>query len=198
MASATGTLAAPSPLSHATSLAWLRNPQFDFTLIVVVAGWALAAGVAVVVEPYWFWPILFLDVWLLGYTHVVSTFTRLAFDRESFRQHRLLLSLCQSSSRGSHSLWRCWSVSGWWPRYISTRSGSTTRVRATASRGCTCVRLARCRRRVTSCSMASSTRCRSGASFIVRISSPRHFSACQSIRFPSLRRCSGWSAPWPR
>ena len=91
MASATGTLVAPSPVSHVPSFAWLRNPQFDFTLIVVVAGWALAAGAAIVAEPSWFWPILFLDVWLLGYTHVVSTFTRLAFDRESFRQHRLLL-----------------------------------------------------------------------------------------------------------
>jgi hypothetical protein len=91
MASATGTLDVSSPVSHAPSLAWLRSPQFDFTLIVVIAGWALAAGVAVVVEPSWFWPILFLDVWLLGYTHVVSTFTRLAFDRESFRQHFWLL-----------------------------------------------------------------------------------------------------------
>jgi hypothetical protein len=91
MASATGTLVAPASLPNARAFAWLRNPQFDFTLIVVVAVWALAAGVAVVVEPAWFWPILFLDVWLLGYSHVVSTFTRLAFDRESFRQHRLLL-----------------------------------------------------------------------------------------------------------
>src|SRR5262245_21753831 len=72
-------------------LGWLRNPQFDFTLIFVVAGWALAAGAAIVANPSWFWPILFLDVWLLGYTHVVSTFTRLAFDRESFLRHRLLL-----------------------------------------------------------------------------------------------------------
>jgi hypothetical protein len=91
MASATGTLAAPSPVSHASSVGWLRNAQFDFTLIVVVASWALAAGVAIVIVPSLFWPILFLDVWLLGYTHVISTFTRLAFDRESFRQHRLLL-----------------------------------------------------------------------------------------------------------
>ena len=91
MASATGTLAAPSPLSHAPSVGWLRNAQFDFTLIAVVAIWALAAGAAIVIEPSLFWPILFLDVWLLGYTHVISTFTRLAFDRESFRQHRLLL-----------------------------------------------------------------------------------------------------------
>ena len=60
-------------------------------MIVVAAAWALAAGVAIVSSPAWFWPILFLDVWMLGYTHVVSTFTRLAFDRESFLQHRLLV-----------------------------------------------------------------------------------------------------------
>ena len=54
-------------------------------------GRALGAGAAVIAEPSWFWPILFLDVWLLGYSHVASTFTRLAFDRESFYQHRLLL-----------------------------------------------------------------------------------------------------------
>ena len=91
MPSAIGTLAHASAIAPTPPVAWLRNPQFDFTLIVVVAGWALAAGAAVVVEPSLFWPILFLDVWLLGYTHVVSTFTRLAFDRESFHQHRLLL-----------------------------------------------------------------------------------------------------------
>ena len=84
MASATGSLVAPSPLSHAPSVGWLRNAQFDITLIVVVALWALAAGTAIVIQPSLFWPILFLDVWLLGYTHVISTFTRLAFDRESF------------------------------------------------------------------------------------------------------------------
>src|SRR5262245_38148408 len=91
MASATGTLVASAPLSAARPYAWLRNPQFDGTLIGVVAVAALAAGAASVLNPALFAPILFLDVWLLGYTHVVSTFTRLAFDRESFRQHRLLL-----------------------------------------------------------------------------------------------------------
>jgi hypothetical protein len=88
--STTATLTARLP-SGAMPLGWLRNPQFDFTLIGVVAAWALAAGAVVVAQPAWFWPILFLDVWLLGYTHVVSTFTRLTFDRESFRRNRLLL-----------------------------------------------------------------------------------------------------------
>jgi hypothetical protein len=91
MASATGTFDGSPPIPGAPALGWLRNPQFDGTLIGVVAAAALAAGVAIVIHPEWFWPILFLDVWLLGYTHVVSTFTRLAFDRESFRQHVLLL-----------------------------------------------------------------------------------------------------------
>ena len=90
MASATGALAS-SVLQARSSRVYLRNPQFDFTLVVMVAVWALAAGAAIVIEPAWFWPILFLDVWLLGYTHVVSTFTRLAFDRDSFRQHWPLL-----------------------------------------------------------------------------------------------------------
>jgi len=89
--SATGTLVIPSARDRGPALAWLRNAQFDFTLIVLVAGWALAAGAAIVIHPGWFWPILFLDVWMLGYTHVVSTFTRLAFDRQSFLQHRFLL-----------------------------------------------------------------------------------------------------------
>ncbi len=89
--SATGTLVIPSASDRGPALAWLRNAEFDFTLIVLVAGWALAAGAAIVIHPGWFWPILFLDVWMLGYTHVVSTFTRLAFDRQSFLQHRFLL-----------------------------------------------------------------------------------------------------------
>ena len=91
MASATSTIVGASPIPVAPPFAWLRNPQFDFTLIVVVAAWALGVGAFIIVEPSWFWPILFLDVWLLGYSHVASTFTRLAFDRESFNQHRLLL-----------------------------------------------------------------------------------------------------------
>ncbi len=91
MASATSTLVASAPLPRVSGYAWLRNPQFDTTLIGIGAIAALAAGVASVVQPELFLPILVLDVWLLGYTHVVSTFTRLAFDRESFRQHVWLL-----------------------------------------------------------------------------------------------------------
>lgn len=51
---------------------------------------ALGSGVAVTVRPALFPLVLFLDLWMLGYHHVVATFTRFAFDRSSFRRHRFL------------------------------------------------------------------------------------------------------------
>jgi hypothetical protein len=62
------------------------------TLVVVTAAWALMAGAAVVNNPALFLPLLFLDVWLLGYQHVVATYTRLVFDSDSFARHRFLAS----------------------------------------------------------------------------------------------------------
>jgi len=70
---------------------WLRSVPYDLTLILGVALVALASGWAVVARPELFPVLLFLDLWLLGYHHVVSTFTRLAFDQQSFRSHRFLV-----------------------------------------------------------------------------------------------------------
>lgn len=84
-----------TPMSSGQAFAnpygWLRNAPFDLTLIVGVAALALASGALVVAEPALFPLVLFLDLWLLGYHHVISTFTRLAFDAESFREHRFLV-----------------------------------------------------------------------------------------------------------
>ena len=77
--------------THARSAEWLRNPSFDLTLIVGVALLALCSGLAIVLYPAAFPVLLFLDLWFLGYHHVIATFTRLAFDVESFRQHRFLI-----------------------------------------------------------------------------------------------------------
>ena len=71
---------------------FLRGLEFDFTLIAATAAWALLAGVAVVNNPALFLPILVLDVWLLGYQHVVATYTRLVFDSDSFARYRFLAS----------------------------------------------------------------------------------------------------------
>lgn len=77
----------------AASMPWagLRSPTFDWTLIAGTAAIAIASGLAVAADPRLFAPILALDLWLLGYHHVVATFTRLAFDAESFRENRFLV-----------------------------------------------------------------------------------------------------------
>lgn len=73
------------------SLGLLRGPAFDFGFVIGIAALAIASGIVVTADPRLFTPILLLDLWILGYHHVVSTYTRLCFDRNSFREHRLLL-----------------------------------------------------------------------------------------------------------
>ncbi len=52
---------------------------------------AVVSGALVVMDPRLFAPILLLDLWLLGYHHVIATYTRLCFDRESARNHKFLI-----------------------------------------------------------------------------------------------------------
>lgn len=70
---------------------WILNRGFDSAFIFATAAIAFLSGLLVVFNASLFGLILFLDIWLLGYHHVISTYTRLCFDRESFRQHRFLL-----------------------------------------------------------------------------------------------------------
>ena len=48
-------------------------------------------GLVIVIEPTLFYPILVIDLWFLGYHHVISTFTRICFDKESFQEHKSLV-----------------------------------------------------------------------------------------------------------
>lgn len=73
------------------SRGWLRSASFDLHFIVTIAVLAVATGCLTLLRPDLFALFLLLDVWLLGYHHVVSTFTRLVFDRESFQQNRFLV-----------------------------------------------------------------------------------------------------------
>ena len=69
---------------------YIRSREFDITLLAVpiVAGLATALMVAADSRLY---PILLLaDLWLLGYHHIVATYTRLAFDPTSLRRNRFL------------------------------------------------------------------------------------------------------------
>lgn len=78
-------------IGEAPQPGWLRNKTFDLGFIGVPTALALVSGAVVVAQPGLFPLVLALDVWFLGYHHVVSTYTRLCFDRESFRQHRFLV-----------------------------------------------------------------------------------------------------------
>jgi hypothetical protein len=81
----------PTAAPVVTSRGWLRGQTFDVNFIGVSACLAVATGLAAMTDPALFQTLLFLDLWLLGYHHVVSTFTRLVFDAKSFREHRFLI-----------------------------------------------------------------------------------------------------------
>jgi hypothetical protein len=70
---------------------WLRDAGFDNFFIFGIAALAILTGIIVVTMPELFIPILIADLWFLGYHHVISTFTRLCFDKKSFRENRFLV-----------------------------------------------------------------------------------------------------------
>lgn len=70
---------------------WLRDKSFDTLFIVGISILAVYSGLVVLYAPGLFPYVLFLDLWFLGYHHVVSTYTRLCFDRESLREHWFLM-----------------------------------------------------------------------------------------------------------
>jgi hypothetical protein len=70
---------------------WLRGAAFDSTYILGITSLAVASGCLVVSNPSLFPALFLLNAWLLGYHHVVSTFTRLTFDSDSFKRHRFLV-----------------------------------------------------------------------------------------------------------
>jgi hypothetical protein len=78
------------PLAAAPA-GWIRDRTFDLWFIAGLAALALAVGATVIAAPALFMVVLFADIWLLGYHHVVATFTRLCFDRASAREHWALL-----------------------------------------------------------------------------------------------------------
>ena len=75
----------------APAIGWLRNATFDTHFIVTITILAVVAGVAGGQRADLFQLFLMLDVWFLGYHHVVSTFTRLCFDKQSFQENKFLV-----------------------------------------------------------------------------------------------------------
>jgi hypothetical protein len=69
---------------------YIRSWEFDATLLLVPFGTGLMAALAVTADARLYPFLLLADLWLLGYHHVVATYTRLAFDGRSLRRHRFL------------------------------------------------------------------------------------------------------------
>lgn len=78
-------------MSAVTDLGLLRSGEFDAFFVIGVPLIAIASGLLVAYNNDLFLTVLIADLWLLGYHHVVSTYTRLAFDVQSFRENRSLI-----------------------------------------------------------------------------------------------------------
>src|SRR5471030_3144541 len=74
----------PAPL-------YLKSARFDRMFVLGIPLLALATGALALGFPGYFVLIISLDLALLGYHHVISTYTRLLFDLKSARQHWALL-----------------------------------------------------------------------------------------------------------
>ena len=69
---------------------YIKSREFDRTLLgaPIIAG--LLAALMVTVDARLYPILLVADLWLLGYHHVIATYTRLAFDTQSLRRNRFL------------------------------------------------------------------------------------------------------------
>ena len=69
---------------------YIRSREFDATLLTAPLGAGLVTALAVTADPRLYPFLLVADLWLLGYHHVIATYTRLAFDTQSLRRNRFL------------------------------------------------------------------------------------------------------------
>jgi hypothetical protein len=74
-----------------TELPWIRNANFDTGFIFGLLALSCLTGLVILIEPSLFYPILVLDLWFLGYHHVIATFTRICFDKQSFAENKFLM-----------------------------------------------------------------------------------------------------------
>ena len=79
------------PVAAPMSKGWLRSQSFDLGLILGSAALPLLAACFFVSDPKIFTVILLADIWLLGYHHIFSTYTRLFFDTQSLKNHKFLI-----------------------------------------------------------------------------------------------------------
>ena len=78
-------------MSATNETAWLRGQEYDLFFIIGIPMIAIASGLLVTYDNDLFLPVLVADLWILGYHHVVSTYTRLVFDKQSFLENKALV-----------------------------------------------------------------------------------------------------------
>lgn len=107
---------------------WIRNPVFDATFLWGTALLGLTGGLIVLAQPSLFMVVLMLDVWLLGYHHVISTFTRIGMDRASVSENRFFLfGLPVIVAAGTAAMWSVFGVAAvttlyfYWQAFHYTR-----------------------------------------------------------------------------
>lgn len=70
---------------------WLHSPLYDSILLFGVLGIALGAGAVVTNHPNLFMLLFLADLWLLGYHHVVATFSKLAGTPQDRKENSFLI-----------------------------------------------------------------------------------------------------------
>jgi hypothetical protein len=69
---------------------FIKSDSFDRALMVLPLVTGLAAASVVLIDSRLFPLLLLADLWLLGYHHVVATYTRIAFTADALRQNRFM------------------------------------------------------------------------------------------------------------
>lgn len=91
MTTDTAQQAAPARRPWQFETGWLAGRTYDSILIFGVLALALTAGAVVINRPGLFVPVLLIDLWLLGYHHVIATFTKLAGTAEDRKENKFLI-----------------------------------------------------------------------------------------------------------
>lgn len=91
---------------------YLNNPLYDNMLIFGVLFLALSSGFVVLLNPELFLIVILADLWLLGYHHVLSTFTKLAATKQDRLDNRFLIYILPFFVMGAVALLH-YSYGGW-------------------------------------------------------------------------------------
>jgi hypothetical protein len=121
-------MSAPATAAKPEHWPWLRSARFDLSFILAIPAVSVLTGLVVSWRPQLLWPVLVLDLWFLGYHHVISTYTRLCFDKQSLESSRFLLfgllplvAVATLLVAGTVGLWSVVSIYFYWQWFHYTR-----------------------------------------------------------------------------